>query len=140
MIRRRGRGFGTTTGRARRGGWVDAVAARYATRINRFDGACISLLDVLDGFEEVRICVAYELDGERLEYPPYERVEEVKPIYETLEGWDDELPSCRSREDLPPAAQRYIARIEQGVGCKVGVVSVGPDRQDTADLSDPFAS
>jgi adenylosuccinate synthase len=84
------------------------------------------------------VCVAYELDGERLEYPPFERVEDVKPIYETLEGWDEELLACRSRADLPAAAQRYLDRIESEVGCRVGVVSVGPDRQDTADLADPF--
>ncbi|UCH29233.1 MAG: adenylosuccinate synthase [Myxococcales bacterium] len=140
QLRDAGAEYGSTTGRPRRCGWLDLVALRHAVAVNGLSEIAITKLDVLTVLPELKVCVAYELDGERLEYPPYERVEDVKPIYETLEGWDEELPSCRSREDLPPAAQRYIARIEQGVGCKVGVVSVGPDRQDTADLSDPFAS
>jgi adenylosuccinate synthase len=106
--------------------------------VNGLTEIAITKLDVLSVLPELRICVAYELDGARLDYPPYERVEDVKPVYETLEGWDEELQSARSRDDLPSAAQSYLARIEEEVGCRIGVVSVGPDREDTADLRDPF--
>jgi len=131
--------YGSTTGRPRRCGWLDLVALRHAVAVNGLDSLAITKLDVLTVLSELKVCVAYELDGERLEYPPYERIEDVKPIYETLPGWNEELASCRSRSDLPKAAQRYLDKIEDEVGCRVGVVSVGPDREDTADLVDPFA-
>jgi adenylosuccinate synthase len=137
-LRDAGAEYGSTTGRPRRCGWLDLVALRHAVAVNGLSELAITKLDVLSALPELEICVAYELDGERLTYPPYERVEAVQPIYETLEGWSEDLTSCRSRSDLPPAAQRYLARIEQEVGCRVGVVSVGPDREDTADLRDPF--
>ncbi|MFA9470380.1 MAG: adenylosuccinate synthase [Deltaproteobacteria bacterium] len=137
-LRDAGAEYGSTTGRPRRCGWLDLVALRHAVAVNGLSELAITKLDVLSALPELEICVAYELDGERLTYPPYERVEAVQPIYETLEGWSEDLISCRSRSDLPPAAQRYLARIEQEVGCRVGVVSVGPDREDTADLRDPF--
>lgn len=138
QLRDAGAEYGSTTGRPRRCGWLDLVALRHAVAVNGLDEIAMTKLDVLSALPELRICVAYELDGERLDYPPYERVEDVTPIYETLEGWDAELASARSRGDLPQAAQQYLARIEQEVGCRVGVVSVGPDREDTADLRDPF--
>jgi len=137
-LRDAGAEYGSTTGRPRRCGWLDLVALRHAVAVNGLNELAITKLDVLSALPELEICVAYELDGERLDYPPYERVEAVQPIYETLEGWNDDLTSCRTRDDLPPAAQRYLARIEREVGCRVGVVSVGPDREDTADLRDPF--
>jgi len=137
-LRDAGAEYGSTTGRPRRCGWLDLVALRHAVAVNGLSELAITKLDVLSALPELEICVAYELDGERLTYPPYERVEAVQPIYETLEGWSEDLTSCRSRADLPPAAQRYLARIEREVGCRVGVVSVGPDREDTADLRDPF--
>ena len=137
-LRDAGAEYGSTTGRPRRCGWLDLVALRHAVAVNGLSELAITKLDVLSALPELEICVAYELDGERLTYPPYERVEAVQPIYETLEGWSEDLTSCRSRSDLPPAAQRYLARIEREVGCRVGVVSVGPDREDTADLRDPF--
>lgn len=138
-LRDAGAEYGSTTGRPRRCGWLDLVALRHAVAVNGLSEIAITKLDVLTVLPELKICVAYELDGQRIDYPPYERVEDVQPIYETLDGWDEELPSCRSRDDLPAAAQRYLARIEQEVGCPVGVVSVGPDREDTADLRDPFS-
>ena len=138
QLRDAGAEYGSTTGRPRRCGWLDLVALRHAVAVNGLSELAITKLDVLTVLPELKVCVAYELDGERLEYPPFERVEDVKPIYETLEGWDEELLACRSRADLPAAAQRYLDRIESEVGCRVGVVSVGPDRQDTADLTDPF--
>jgi adenylosuccinate synthase len=139
-LRDAGAEYGSTTGRPRRCGWLDLVALRHAVAVNGLNELAITKLDVLSALPELEVCVAYELDGERLAYPPYDRVEDVQPIYETLEGWNEDLTSCRTRDDLPPAAQRYVARIEQEVGCSVGVVSVGPDREDTADLRNPFSA
>ncbi|MGB5695676.1 MAG: adenylosuccinate synthetase, partial [Polyangiales bacterium] len=123
----------------RRCGWLDLVALRHAVAVNGLDELAITKLDVLTGLGNLQVCVGYELDGKRLDYPPYERVDAVQPIYETVRGWEEDLSACRTRGDLPPAAQDYLARIEQEVDCRVGLVSVGPDREDTADLRDPFA-
>ena len=139
QLRDAGAEYGSTTGRPRRCGWLDLVALRHAVAVNGLDELAITKLDVLTALPELEVCVAYELDGQRLSYPPYDRIDEVVPIYETLEGWDEELAACRSRQELPTAAQRYLERIEQEVGCRIGVVSVGPDREDTADLRNPFA-
>jgi adenylosuccinate synthase len=138
LLRDAGAEYGSTTGRPRRCGWLDLVALRHAVAVNGLGELAITKLDVLTAVDSIKLCVAYELDGKRLEYPPYERVEAVQPIYETLEGWNEDLSGCRSRADLPPAAQAYLTRIEQEVSCPIGVVSVGPDREDTADLQDPF--
>jgi adenylosuccinate synthase len=138
VLRDAGAEYGSTTGRPRRCGWLDLVALRHAVAVNGLGELAITKLDVLSAVDEIKLCVAYELDGERLDYPPYERVEAVQPIYETLEGWDDDLSGCRTRADLPEAAQAYLARIEAEVSCAIGVVSVGPDREDTADLRNPF--
>jgi adenylosuccinate synthase len=138
QLRDAGAEYGSTTGRPRRCGWLDLVALRHAVAVNGLNELAITKLDVLTVLPELKVCVAYELDGARLDYPPYERIEDVTPIYETLDGWNEELHECRQRADLPPAAQRYLDRIEAEVGCRVGVVSVGPDREDTADLVDPF--
>jgi len=140
LLRDAGAEYGSTTGRPRRCGWLDLVALRHAVAVNGLDELAITKLDVLTALPALEVCVAYELDGERLTYPPYERIEAAEPIYETLEGWSEDLSSCRTRAELPPAAQRYLARIEQEVECRVGVVSVGPDRDDTADLRDPFSA
>jgi adenylosuccinate synthase len=138
-LRDAGAEYGSTTGRPRRCGWLDLVALRHAVAVNGLDELAITKLDVLTGLPALEVCVAYELDGARLEHPPFERIEEARPIYETLEGWDEELAACRSRQELPSAARRYLERIEREVGCRIGVVSVGPDREDTADLRDPFS-
>jgi adenylosuccinate synthase len=138
QLRDAGAEYGSTTGRPRRCGWLDLVALRHAVAVNGLDELAITKLDVLTEVAELNVCVAYELDGERLTYPPYEHLEAVQPVYETLEGWTEDLSACRTRNDLPPAAQSYLARIEQEVACRVGVVSVGPDREETADLRDPF--
>jgi adenylosuccinate synthase len=139
QLRDAGAEYGSTTGRPRRCGWLDLVALRHAVAVNGLDELAITKLDVLTALTEIKICVAYELDGERLLHPPYERIDEVRPVYDTLQGWDEELAACRNRQDLPAAARRYLERIEREVGCRIGVVSVGPDREDTADLCDPFA-
>lgn len=137
-LRDAGAEYGSTTGRPRRCGWLDLVVLRHAVAVNGLDEIAITKLDVLTALDRIEVCVAYELDGQRLAYPPHERIHEVQPVYETLEGWQQDLHACRARGDLPPAAQRYLARIEHEVGCRIGVVSVGPERDSTADLQDPF--
>jgi len=129
-LRQRGREFGTTTGRPRRCGWFDGVAAAYANRINRFDAACVTLLDVLDAFDEIRVCVGYRLDGERLRSFPAstERAARVEPEYETLPGWKQDLTGVRRWEDLPAAAVAYLDRLSEIIGTEIGMVGVGPDR------------
>ncbi len=129
-LRRRGREYGTTTGRPRRCGWFDGVAAAYAQRLNRFDCACVTLLDVLDGFEEVRVCVAYRLDGQELRVPPptAATAERVEPVYETLPGWRGPIGHLRRWEELPREARAYLDRLAELIGTEVDMVSVGPDR------------
>ena len=138
-LRDAGAEYGSTTGRPRRCGWLDLVALRHAVAVNGLTEIAITKLDVLSAVDQLELCVAYELDGKRLSHPPYDRIDAVKPVYETLEGWSEDLSACRTRADLPPAAQRYLERIEREVGCRIGTVSVGPDREDTADLRDPFS-
>ncbi len=137
-LRDAGTEYGSTTGRPRRCGWLDLVALRHAVAVNGLDEIAITKLDVLSNLPTLEVCIAYELDGQRLSHPPFQRLDAVTPIYETLEGWNEELSSCRTRGELPIAAQRYLELIEKEVGCRVGLVSVGPDREDTADLRDPF--
>jgi adenylosuccinate synthase len=129
-LRQRGKEYGTTTGRPRRCGWFDGVAARYANRINRFDTLCVTLLDVLDTFDEIRICVGYELGGRRVEGFPAScsEADSIRPVYETLEGWKRDTTRVRSWADLPDAARAYIERLGRVVGSEVGIVGVGPDR------------
>ncbi|NIM01131.1 MAG: adenylosuccinate synthase [Acidobacteria bacterium] len=130
LIRERGHEYGTTTGRPRRCGWFDGVAARYANRINRFDAACITLLDVLDAFEEIRICTGYRLDGKPFEGFPasVSRAERLEPVYETHKGWNRDTTGVRKWEDLPAEAHAYLARLEEVIGTEVAMVGVGPDR------------
>jgi len=134
--------FGATTGRPRRCGWLDAVVLRFSARVNGLWGLALTKMDVLSGLEEVQLCVAYELDGQRLEELPvdFEDVEKVKPIYETLPGWSEPLSGVRSFEELPANAKRYIRRIEQVSGVPVVCVSVGAERGETILLENPFQS
>ena len=138
LLRNAGGEFGSTTGRPRRCGWLDVPALRMAARVNGMSEIALTKLDVLTGLDELKVCVAYELDGEKLLEPPYDGLESVKPIYETLPGWKEDVSGCRKRSELPENAQKYIEAIEKWVGVKVGLVSVGPDRDQTADLVDPF--
>lgn len=132
-IRRRGKEYGTVTGRPRRCGWFDAVAVRYAARISGADELAVMLLDVLSGLDTLAICVAYELDGERLEDFPGEahRLQRCQPVYEYLPGWKEELAQARRLADLPKAARQYLDRLGELVGLPVGCISVGPDRDQT---------
>ncbi|MDY0233619.1 MAG: adenylosuccinate synthase [Sulfurimonas sp.] len=129
LLGERGHEFGTTTGRARRCGWFDAVATRYASRLNGCDELALMKLDVLDGFDEVKVCVAYELDGKEIDYLP-SNLEDVKPIYKTFKGWNNSV-GVRKFEDLPASAQEYVKIIEEISKTKVGIISTSPDREDT---------
>ncbi|MFO0873739.1 MAG: adenylosuccinate synthase [Phycisphaerales bacterium] len=133
-IRERGREYGTTTGRPRRCGWLDLVAVRYSAMICGVTGLACMLLDVLSGFDELRLCTRYRLpDGTVTDrfIPDAERLGGVQPIYETMRGWSDEIVDASDRRRLPEAAQAYLARIEAVVGAPVEIVSVGPERRQT---------
>ena len=124
-----GHEFGTTTGRARRCGWFDAVATRHAARLNGCDELALMKLDVLDGFDEVKLCVAYELNGETIDYMP-SNLDDVKPIYKTFKGWDNSV-GARTFEALPKDAQDFVKTIEEISKTKVGIISTSPERDDT---------
>lgn len=128
-LRKQGHEFGTTTGRPRRCGWFDAVACRFASRINGCDDLSIMKLDVLDGFDEIHVCVGYEVNGDVIDYVPLD-LENVKPIYETFAGWD-KTKGVRTFEDLPHTAQVYLRAIETLTQTKIGMISTSPDRNDT---------
>jgi len=133
LIRERGHEYGTTTGRPRRCGWLDLVVLRTSARINSATGIALTLLDVLDAFETLPVCVGYEVDGQRYDYIPsnVDLLDIVTPIYEELPGWKQDLGACRSYDALPQAARDYIARIEQFTGTPVRYISVGPARDQT---------
>jgi adenylosuccinate synthase len=124
-----GHEFGTTTGRARRCGWFDAVATRHAARLNGCDELALMKLDVLDGFEEVKLCVAYEYNGKEIDYMPAD-LDAVKPIYKTFKGWNGSV-GARSFEELPQNAQEFVKVIEEISKTKVGIISTSPERDDT---------
>ncbi len=125
-----GREYGTNTGRRRRPGWFDAVMLRHAVRINSLTELAVTKLDVLDSLDRVKVCVAYEIDGERTERLPYHQsdVHKAVPVYEELPGWQTDLTSATERTDLPPAAQDYLALLEEQVGVPITLVSTGPGR------------
>ncbi|MBM3501224.1 MAG: adenylosuccinate synthase, partial [Armatimonadetes bacterium] len=132
-IRERGHEYGTTTGRPRRCGWLDCVVLRTAARINGAHAIALTLLDVLDAFDTVPVCVAYELDGRTLEYVPSNQDDLVRcrPVYEELPGWQQPIGGCRTWDDLPAAARAYVERLGQLAGTPVGLVGVGADREQT---------
>lgn len=132
-IRTQGREFGTTTGRARRCGWFDAVIVRYAARVNGLTSISLMLLDVLTGFDTVKICTSYKMGDKILkEFPAsLEDLAKCEPIYEELEGWSEDLTGMETYEELPENAKKYIAKIEELVGVSVDMVSVGPNRAQT---------
>ena len=132
-IRKIGREYGTVTGRPRRCGWLDTVAVRFAATLGGVDEVTIMLLDVLSGLDELKICTAYEIDGQRTTAFPGDAflLERCKPIYETLPGWRTDISSARRPGDLPANARRYVDRIAELVQLPVSIVSVGPDREQT---------
>jgi adenylosuccinate synthase len=139
-LRQVGHEFGATTGRPRRTGWFDAVALRYAARVNGFDGLAITKLDVLTGFPEIKVAVAYRLGGKVVDEMPsdIEELGRCEPVYETLPGWSEKLDGVRAWGGLPQNARSYVERLAKLVGVKVMAVSVGADRGETVLLENPF--
>ncbi len=136
----RGREFGTVTGRPRRCGWFDAVLVRQAVKVNGIDGIALTKLDVLDGFERLRVCVGYRLDGDSIDHLPASSVRQcrVEPIYEEMDGWSESTGGARSWAQLPATAVKYIRRIEEMIGAPVHLLSTSPERDDTIMVQDPF--
>lgn len=136
----RGAEFGTTTGRRRRCGWFDAVIGRYAVRINGLDCLAITKLDVLDTLEEIKVCIAYEIDGERCSQFPSssDRFSRCRPIYETLPGWQQSTADCRSLEDLPKQALDYLKFLAELMSVPIALVSLGASRDQTIIIEDPI--
>ncbi len=136
----RGHEFGTVTGRKRRCGWFDAVLVRQAVAVSGLTGIALTKLDVLDGFDELKICTGYTLGGQTYDYlPPHARDQAaVEPIYETIPGWHESTAGARSWADLPAQAIKYIRRIEELIACPVALVSTSPEREDTILVRDPF--
>ena len=136
----RGHEFGATTGRPRRCGWFDAVALRTAVNINSVSGLCLTKLDVLDGLDEISVCVGYvDANGETAANPiDAVDYENLNPVYETLPGWSESTLGLKSLEALPDNARAYIARIEELVGAPIDIISTGPDREETILLRHPF--
>jgi len=139
-IGERGHEFGTVTGRKRRCGWFDAVLVRQVCKVSGIDGIALTKLDVLDGFDELKICVGYMLDGERLDRLPAGQNAQarVEPIYETFEGWSQSTRGARSWAELPAQAVKYVRQIEELIGCPVTLLSTSPERDDTILMKDPF--
>ena len=137
----RGREFGTTTGRKRRCGWFDAALVRQTCTISGVTGIALTKLDVLDGFETLKICTGYLLDGERVDHLPTAAAKQarVEPIYETMPGWSESTEGARRWLDLPAEAIKYIRRVEELIECPVALLSTSPERDDTILVTDPFA-
>jgi adenylosuccinate synthase len=131
-LRKVGDEYGTTTGRERRCGWFDAVVGRYAVRVNGITDLVITKLDVLSGLDRVPICVAYEIDGRRVDHMPTTQTDfhHAKPIYEEMDGWWEDISKARTEADLPANAQAYLARLEELCGTRISVIGVGPRRDD----------
>ena len=136
----KGHEFGTVTGRKRRCGWFDAVLVRHAIEVSGIDGMALTKLDVLDSFEEINICVAYELDGKVINYFPSSSEEQarLKPVFEKFDGWDNSTFGARLWNDLPAEAIKYVKRIEELTGIPVSLLSTSPERDDTILVKDPF--
>ena len=133
MLHEMGREFGATTGRARRCGWFDAVATRYAAMINGIDELAITNLDGLDNVDPIKVCIAYRLNGKRLDVPPCDaaQLDNCEPLYENVRGWNQSTHSARKLSQLPSAAKDYVKRISQLTGAKPSIISVGPARGET---------
>ncbi|MEE8611051.1 MAG: adenylosuccinate synthase [Sphingomonas aquatilis] len=137
----RGHEFGTVTGRKRRCGWIDTVLLRQSAAVGGITGIALTKIDVLDGFETVKICTGYRLNGVELDYFPAHAADQanVEPIYEEMEGWQESTAGARSWADLPAQAIKYIRRVEELIRCPVALVSTSPEREDTILVRDPFA-
>jgi adenylosuccinate synthase len=140
LIGERGREFGTVTGRPRRCGWFDAVLVRQTCRTSGINGLALTKLDILDGFDEIKVCVRYRLDGREIDYLPASASAQarVEPIYESVEGWKGATAGARSWAELPAQAIKYVRRIEELVDCPVALLSTSPEREDTILVQNPF--
>jgi adenylosuccinate synthase len=140
MIGERGREFGTVTGRARRCGWFDAVLVRQTVKTSGIDGIALTKLDILDGFDEIKVCTAYRLDGETLDYLPASQAAQarVQPVFETMPGWREPTGGARSWAQLPAQAVKYVRRVEELIEAPVALLSTSPERDDTILMHNPF--
>ena len=136
----RGAEFGTVTGRKRRCGWFDAVLVKQTVITGGVDGIALTKLDVLDGFDEIKLCTGYTLDGRQIDYLPADANEQARlaPIYETIDGWSESTRGARSWADLPAEAVKYVRRVEELIGATVALLSTSPEREDTILVRDPF--
>jgi adenylosuccinate synthase len=136
----RGAEFGTVTGRKRRCGWFDSVLVKQTVITGGVDGIALTKLDVLDGFDEIKLCVGYKLDGREIDYLSADANEQARcaPIYETIEGWKESTRGARSWADLPAEAVKYVRRVEELIGATVSLLSTSPEREDTILVRDPF--
>ena len=139
-IGRTGAEFGTVTGRKRRCGWFDAVLVRQTVITGGIDGIALTKLDVLDGFDAIKLCIGYRLDGRKIDYLPADATEQARcvPIYETVEGWKESTRGARSWAQLPAQAVKYVRRVEELIGSPVALLSTSPEREDTILVRDPF--
>jgi adenylosuccinate synthase len=140
LLGERGREFGVVTGRPRRCGWFDAVLVRQTARISGISGLALTKLDILDAFDEIKVCVAYRLDGREIDYLPASASAQARaePVYETVEGWKSKTAGARSWAELPAQAIKYVRRIEELVDCPVALLSTSPEREDTILVRNPF--
>jgi adenylosuccinate synthase len=136
----RGKEFGVVTGRPRRCGWFDAVLVRQSVRTSGIHGLALTKLDILDGFNEIKVCIGYRLNGREIDYlPAGEHAQaQVEPVYETIDGWREETAHARSWADLPAQAIKYVRRLEELIGCSAAVLSTSPEREDTILMQNPF--
>ncbi len=141
LIGQRGREFGTVTGRKRRCGWFDAVLVRQAIKTGGIDGIALTKLDVLDGLDEIKVCIGYRLDGQEIDHLPASATAQarVEPIYETFEGWRESTQGARTWAELPAQAVKYVRHIEELIQAPVALLSTSPERDDTILMHDPFA-
>ena len=139
-IHQKGEEFGATTGRPRRCGWFDAVLVKHSIRINGIQGMTITKLDVLNDLDKINVCVGYRLKGKVINHVPsnVETLNSAEPVYEELDGWKTEIKGARTLADLPLNAQRYLRRIEELIGTKIVMVSVGSERNETIGVKNPF--
>jgi adenylosuccinate synthase len=138
LIRQRGNEYGSVTRRPRRCGWFDAVATRYAAELNGFDSIALTKLDVLDALDEIKVCIGYQVDGKRVDTFPAvsHALRKIKPVYETLEGWKSETLGITDFDKLPAKAQDYVRFLSDQVGVEIGLISTGPERDQTIILKD----
>ncbi|MEK7723547.1 MAG: adenylosuccinate synthase [Acidobacteriota bacterium] len=138
LIRQRGNEYGSVTKRPRRCGWFDAIATRYAAELNGFNSVALTKLDVLDALDEIKVCIGYEIDGKRIDTFPAVSLDldKIKPIYETLEGWKSETLGITNFDDLPEKAKTYVEFLSNSIGVEIGLISTGPERDQTIILQD----